>query len=408
MDFDSIKSERVILMRTDGSTAGALLPDDNDQYGFVVGGFDSENNLTNYGIFGSNIYFGYQNQYIGSNTAVPYGYLKLGGVPVLDEQGNEFYPLGFQQIEEELYREEFTNSTQYNISNGAETTILASTALVNGYTPPATFEWEFRLEETSNRSTQIEYWIELDGVETGRRTTTVSSNTIVTISGFVEVENGANAGQIVSLHVQALDTGGGRNTIIRGDDNDTKIILRKLGFGVYKDSAVEVVPNQVGVTIQSTNSGAVIFLDATSGDIAETLGEAANYFNKTFTFKRLDNSSNTVSLSPSVGDNIDQTDSNGAVALFGQDDAITMYSDGNNWEIISSYKTNGADVVSITGDYTLPDAGSFIGVLRVVNRSGSEWVITANGSDTIEDSASQTIQDGDTYDLISINNNWVI
>lgn len=105
-----------------------------------------------------------------------------------------------------------------------------------------------------------------------------------------------------------------------------------------------------------------------------------------------------------------------------------LYDDGNNkgilqWPTLTSGRTwvlpdasgtialtkdNNA-IISITGNYTLPaSATQGTGILRLVNRSGSDWTITPDGADTIEGAASQIILDGETFDLMLLGTNWTI
>lgn len=66
-------------------------------------------------------------------------------------------------------------------------------------------------------------------------------------------------------------------------------------------------------------------------------------------------------------------------------------------------------VSMVTADYNLPDAVSYPGrILRLANRSGSAWTISAIGGDTVESAASQVIQDGETFDLTPIGTNWIL
>ena len=218
------------VYRTDGTLAGAFISDTQDQYGALLGGADGEGNLTNLGLVGSNLYIGTGNQYIGNNSALPHGYLKLSGEPVTDENGNEFYPLSFQQIESEQYKEEFTDSVSHDLSSGLVIDVLTTTPLLNNYQDPSDFEYSFRLEETGNRSTEIEYWFEVGAYVSVKYKVTVSASTIVTVNGAGQLLVDRSVGDILILKVQALNTGQGRGTYVRGDDADTKLILRQLGY----------------------------------------------------------------------------------------------------------------------------------------------------------------------------------
>ena len=66
-------------------------------------------------------------------------------------------------------------------------------------------------------------------------------------------------------------------------------------------------------------------------------------------------------------------------------------------------------VLPITADIVLPDALGFgTRTYRVVNRSGSDWMISAIGIDTIEGSTSVIIKNEETFDLKSSSTTWRI
>ena len=320
------------ILRPDGSVAGGVVENNQDQYGLVVGGFDEESNLTNVALAGSNIYFGTQNQYIANNAALPHGYLKLGGDSVTDDNGNEFYPLAFQQIEQELYSEEFLDINVTDVSDGLEHIILTSTALVNGYSDPANFEYSFRVQELGNKSTEIEYFFKVDGVPTTKERTVIGSDTLVTVVGSAQIQTLVSSGSVIELVVKALNTGGSRQTIIRGDDSATTIRLRQLGFGVYNDDSVGVIQG-IGILVEPTNNGAIIYFDPSAGNIIETLGSAKDYFNKTFILKRITNGNNFVKLSPAIGEFIDDIDDTQAIVMGQSNDVLSIHSDGFKWHI---------------------------------------------------------------------------
>ena len=230
-DLTMEDSSKITFNRTDGTIAGSIQSDDPDQFGFGISGIDGEGNLANIAVGGNNVYIGLNSQYIANNSVLPHGYLKLSGEPVLDNQGREFYPITFQQIEEELYSESFTDSNLYDISAGSQVSILTSTPLVNNYGSPADFQFSFRLQETSGRSTEVEYWFEVDGVPSEKSLTIVGADTIVTVNGAFPLEGNRFIGEVIELVVQAITIGQGRETLIRGDETDTSLTLRQIGFG---------------------------------------------------------------------------------------------------------------------------------------------------------------------------------
>lgn len=332
----------LVVLRENGNIAGALLENPQNEYGFILGGLDTDLNLANLGVVGSNIYIGPENLYLGDTAAIPYGYLKLAGTPVEDANGNQFYPVSYQQIEEELYAEEFTDGSNLLLTETFQT-LFTSTALVNGYTPPATFEWSFQLQEVNtNRSSVVEFQYLVNGTPTGAvQVTTVGAGTTVTEAGSIELVAGVNAGDTIGVQFRVQDDSQGRETRVRGDLELSLLRLRQLGFGVYALDSVNVIQG-AGITVYPTNVGAFVALDASGGNINEILGNSSNYINKTFTFKRLDNSANTITLTPDAGDNIDgKTD---PVTIEGQYRAVTITSeDGTGWSIVSEYN-EGQDI----------------------------------------------------------------
>lgn len=89
------------------------------------------------------------------------------------------------------------------------------------------------------------------------------------------------------------------------------------------------------------------------------------------------------------------------------------YDTGSTWankndEVLAGLEGGLIDVINITADYNLPAISSFTRHgLRLINRSGDSWTVTANGSDTIEDETSVTIVDGETFDITPVTTNWV-
>lgn len=71
----------------------------------------------------------------------------------------------------------------------------------------------------------------------------------------------------------------------------------------------------------------------------------------------------------------------------------------------------GTSQVNISGDYELPSSFEYGNqILRLSNRTGSQFTITPNGSDTIEGESSIVIYDGETMDFKLDNSatNWTI
>ena len=300
VDEGNVTNDPLIFTRDDGTTAGRIDADDPDQFGFGIVGQDADDNLTNLAVGGNNIYFGTGAQFIANNNALPHGYLKLGGTPVTDSNGNDFYPVGFQQIEQEIYKETFTDNTNYDISNGLDTRILGPTSLVNNYTDPSDYEFRFRLqEESTTRSTEIEYWFEVNGVESPRQTTTVSANTIVTVTGSSQIQTILEIGDNVELWVRAVDTGQGRTTRIRGDETDTELVIRQLGFGNF---GVDINILGTGTTLQSIFSESIVYLTGTG---PYTLPALSTLTNKTLSYNLKNISGSTVTVNTTGADTID-------------------------------------------------------------------------------------------------------
>ena len=119
------------------------------------------------------------------------------------------------------------------------------------------------------------------------------------------------------------------------------------GSGVFDLSEVELISG-TGITIEPTNNGAIIYVNPTAGDIDLTLDTASNYKGKTFTFKRVVNGGNFAKFTPDIGEFIDNISSLYYLALGRKNDAITIYSDGTNWSILSRYTTNLAIIQCVT------------------------------------------------------------
>lgn len=351
-----------VYQRVDETIAGRISPDEQDQYGFIVGGRDEEDNFTNMFLAGSNVYIGDDNQFLSNKAAVPYGYLKLAGTPVVDDDGREFYPLAFQQIEQELYTEEYSNTDDFTISSGAVFTILTTPGLANPYSEPGSFEYSFVLDETNKKSTTVNYWFEVNAVPTEIRSTVVGGKTTVTVTGSSEITQNIALGSVIVLKVQATETGGGRITRVLGSTAPTTVKLRKLGYGVYTQDAVNVL-GATGITTEPTNNGAIIYLDPTAGNIIEILASAKEYQGKTFTLKRVTNGANYISLSPAAGEFIDDVDDTQSIVLGLANDVMSIHSNGTNWSISqratvcwgTMKRTGGIGTQAITTSWTKLD-----------------------------------------------------
>ena len=117
--------------------------------------------------------------------------------------------------------------------------------------------------------------------------------------------------------------------------------------GVFDISEVNLVSG-TGITVEPTNTGAVIYVDPSSGDINATLNSASLYKGMTFTFKRLTNGGNVAKFTPAIGEFIDNISSLYYLAFGRKNDALTMYSDGTNWIILDRYTTNLAVIQCLT------------------------------------------------------------
>lgn len=347
----NMESSSINFFRPDGSRAGIVTADEPDNFGFGIAGIDSEENLTNVVLAGSNIYLGDFNQYLSNNGALPYGYIKLGGEPVQDPQGRDFYPLQFQQIEQELYSETYTDTSSYNISSGNEVVVLTTPALSNMYEDPASYEYSFRLQEQGNRSTEIDYWFRVNGIDGTKNTTTVGSDTIVTVNGGNQIQTSIGAGQVLELVVQARQTGQGRTTLIRGDETPTKVTLRQLGFGVFSASTVSLFPIDPAVNIVPTTYGAIIYVDPSFGNVIKVLPSASLFQEKEFVIKRIVNGSNYISIEPAAGEFIDSISSSSALVMGLSGDSVRLRSDGVMWHILDR-KTSAWGSISYQGSST--------------------------------------------------------
>ena len=81
----------------------------------------------------------------------------------------------------------------------------------------------------------------------------------------------------------------------------------------------------------ATNKDHIILADATAGPITIFLPTALADKDKTLLIKRLNGNSNRVTILPEVGDTIDDQTS---VIISVQYDAVTIFSDRDNWWIL--------------------------------------------------------------------------
>ncbi len=79
-----------------------------------------------------------------------------------------------------------------------------------------------------------------------------------------------------------------------------------------------------------TSTDEFIFCNATSGNISVTLPSAINIAGTGFTIKKIDSSSNPISVLPILSQTIDGNDSQ----VIRNKNALKLVSDGNNWFVV--------------------------------------------------------------------------
>lgn len=90
-------------------------------------------------------------------------------------------------------------------------------------------------------------------------------------------------------------------------------------------------------TVLSSTISEVITVDSTSGNVTLSLPAASSSNNLKFTVKRIDNSVNTIEISPNGADEIDGSNSN--LGLTNQFASVTIQCDGTDWWVTAKYLT---------------------------------------------------------------------
>jgi len=96
----------------------------------------------------------------------------------------------------------------------------------------------------------------------------------------------------------------------------------------------------------------IIFLDATNDHITAQLGDTAPLNGINYTFKKTDNSANSVRIKPYASQLIDKSSS---YFLTQYNEAISIYTDGTEWFIKSSFKNQAALSGDISSHYHTVD-----------------------------------------------------
>jgi len=135
-----------------------------------------------------------------------------------------------------------------------------------------------------------------------------------------------------SDHVHAHDTfasGDYHTEYLKADG--TRALSGDIDFAGYKASrlAVNVSSKSSSDTVLATD--AILLADATSGAVTLTLPAASAVSGRVYNFKKIDSSSNNVTIARDGSDTIDGATS---FVLDSQYEAITLVSNGSNWFII--------------------------------------------------------------------------
>lgn len=127
--------------------------------------------------------------------------------------------------------------------------------------------------------------------------------------------------------------------------------------GTLALSSKAITAKSTGYTL--TGSDYIVTFDATSAGLTATLPTAASASGLTFVIKKIDSSTNTVTLATTSAQTIDGNAS-GALALATQNESITLASDGSNW-IILDHKCNtswASFTMTIGGSTSAPTKGT--------------------------------------------------
>lgn len=127
-------------------------------------------------------------------------------------------------------------------------------------------------------------------------------------------------------------------TIVRGQEGLGSVSIN-VGFNIADTATVKTftdLENLHTITTQSGNYGALttdstIIADATSAGFTVTLPTAIGVAGKTYTVKKIDSTSNVVTVNTSSSQTIDGVLTQGITAQY---TSITVISDGANWFIV--------------------------------------------------------------------------
>jgi len=119
-------------------------------------------------------------------------------------------------------------------------------------------------------------------------------------------------------------------------DNPIKIGHSSLVVGTSGDislnGSVSFAVKSVTANYTATASDRVILCDATSNSITVSLPSASGITGRVYTIKRIDGSTNTVTIDPNGSETIDGAST---YSLGSQWDFVTIVSDGSNWVIVA-------------------------------------------------------------------------
>jgi hypothetical protein len=131
---------------------------------------------------------------------------------------------------------------------------------------------------------------------------------------------------------------GANNLIVDTNTLYVDSVNHRVGAGTTSPNSLLQVAGAISTVITNktadytvTISDSIIIGDATTGDFTITLPTAVGIAGRQYTIKKIDGSSNTITIDAYDNETID-----GELTqiLLNEDDTITIVSDGSNWRII--------------------------------------------------------------------------
>jgi hypothetical protein len=234
--------------------------------------------------------------------------------------------------------------TAYNYSTGTTTYAEAIRAqVVNNSTGTITNAYGVRIVPFANNGTitnrwgiyqegtsENNYFAGNVGLKTSTPSYTLTWYNATYGTGFLDFDSSISGVAVGSSSALSLWAGGSRKVTIDTSGN--------VGIGTISPNSLLQVAGAISTVITNktadytvTISDSIIIGDATTGAFTITLPTAVGIAGRQYTIKKIDGSSNTITIDAYDNETID-----GELTqiLLNEDDTITIVSDGSNWRII--------------------------------------------------------------------------